>query len=232
MKAKAKDWLRLKVDEVNRQIRSYPWYRAFLLVSAVVGFLASFFSVWDQTFTLRMKIYDQAVIDFVASLQSPTSIYFFSLITQLGHQYFIVSVFLVLALVMVAKRRKKAAAVALISLAGSFLLSLFFKRFFGRLRPFGCINNGDCFSFPSGHATIAVYFYGLLSYLTFRFLSISLKTYLIISFFLTLLVTMIAFSRLFLSVHYLSDIFGGIFLGSAWLMLAIFVIDVLYNGLD
>jgi len=117
--------------------------------------------------------------------------------------------------------------VALLSLLGSGFFILFFKNFFGRPRPFDCLGN-DCFSFPSGHVTLSFYLYGLLNYLIFRFFSFPLRKTLILSFFLGVLIILIAFSRIFLFLHYPSDLLAGFLLGGAWLLLAIFLIDILY----
>jgi undecaprenyl-diphosphatase len=130
------------------------------------------------------------------------------------------------------KRRKRAAAVTFLTLAGSVFFIYFLKSVFGRARPIGCLDNGDCLSFPSGHATLAFYFYGLIGYLFFRFFPISNRGFLILAFIIALLIILISLSRLFLGVHYPSDLIGGMFLGGSWLLLAILLIDMLYCGLD
>ncbi|MFC1727390.1 phosphatase PAP2 family protein [Patescibacteria group bacterium] len=226
---KIKQWLKFEKQDLSQRIRTYPGYRLFLLFSAAFGFFVSFLDVWGEVYSPRMKDYDQMVIDWIIGFKTPLIGLFFNFVTQMASPFFIILIFILLALIMVNKRRKRAAVVALVSLLGSYLLSIFFKKYFGRYRPFGCLNNGDCYSYPSGHATIATYFYGLLNYLIFRFLPISLRSFLMISFFLAVLIFLISVSRLFLEVHYLSDLIGGFFLGGAWLMLAVFLIDVLYH---
>lgn len=119
----------------------------------------------------------------------------------------------------------------LLTLLGSSLVNYFFREFFGRPRPFGCLKTIiglSCFSFPSGHATGAAYFYGMLDYLIFRFLPMPLKSFLKVSLGIAILVILVGLSRIFLTVHYPSDIIGGFFLGGAWLILGILLIDILY----
>jgi undecaprenyl-diphosphatase len=134
-----------------------------------------------------------------------------------------------LSTLLILKNRKKAAVVSLVTLIGSVVFIYFFKVFFGRVRPNGCLNSGDCLSFPSGHTALSVYFYGLLIYLVWRFFPISLKKFLIISLTILFLVVLIGLSRIVLQVHYPSDILAGTFLGGSFLLLAIWLIDLLYR---
>lgn len=223
-----KDWLYFEKEDLDKRIRNYPKFRIILVFSAVAFFLVSIFWLWDKTFSSRVRFLDIWLVSFISQFQTPLLTNFFSLITFLGSGYFIAAVFFFLALLLAIKRRKRAAAIVLLSLVVSGFLIPLIKEYFGRSRPFGCLPPADCFSFPSGHATLSFYFYGLLAYLVFRFLPVSLKSFLAIGAAIIALVFLIALSRVFWGVHYPSDILGGFFLGGAWLLLAIFFIDVLY----
>lgn len=229
---KLKEWLEFEKQDLDKKIRHYPKFRVLLLLSFAFGCLVSLFWVWTKTSSLAVKDSDQLVIGVAAQLKTPPVESFFKGVTFLGSEVFVVLAIAVLALVLAIKGRKRAAFVALFSLLGSALFIYFFKNLFGRTRPSGCLDNGDCLAFPSGHTTAAVYYYGLLNYLVWRFLPVSLKTFLVICFFIVFTVLLIAVSRLVLGVHYLSDVLGGFFLGGTWLVLAIFLIDVLYAGTD
>ncbi len=100
--------------------------------------------------------------------------------------------------------------------ASSLLLTLIIifitKALIMRIRPLNALVNETAFSFPSGHVTTSVVFFGLLCYLVLR----KSKLYnikLISDLASTLLVLLIFFSRLFLNVHWFSDVLGGLFLG-------------------
>lgn len=231
--AKIRNWLKLEKEDLDKRIRSYPKFRASILLAAILGFLVSLTWLGERSLSIRVRALDQNIAELIARLKTPFLVKLFSWITVLGADYFIISLFFILAIILVIKNRKRAAAVALFSLAGSALVGIIFRNFlFFRLRPSGCITTifmiDSCASFPSGHTTWAFYFYGLLNYLIFRFLPIPVKKFLIISFIIASLVTLIALSRLFLGVHYPSDIIGGFFLGGAWLFIAILLIDILY----
>jgi undecaprenyl-diphosphatase len=223
-----KTWLLLEKQDLDKRIRSYSRFRLLLLASIILGFFVSVFWLWQKTFSLKVKEFDNTVMVWISQLPITDLRKFFSLVTQLGSGFWIGAMFIILAVLLVSRKRKRAAAVVGFTLAGSAFFIFFLKDFFGRSRPFGCLPPGDCLAFPSGHATISFYFYGLLDYLIFRFLPISLKTFLIVSFFIGILILLIALSRLFLGFHYPSDLLAGFFLGGTWLLLAVFLIDILY----
>jgi len=225
---KIKDWFLLEKQDLDKRIRTYPRFRILLLSATILGFFVSIFWLWQKIFSPEIKLFDEWTVNFISQFRTPFLMKYFSLITHLGSGFFIIAAFLALATLLMIRKRKRAAIAALFSLAGSAALIFFLKDFFGRPRPFGCLAPDDCLSFPSGHATLAFYFYGLLDYLIFRFLPVSLKKFLIISFLIVILIILIALSRLFLGFHYSSDLLAGFFLGGSWLLLAIFLIDVLY----
>lgn len=226
---KIKDWLLFEKNDLDKRIRSYPRFRLWLLLSSAFGFIVSLLWLWTKTSSLKIEAFDRELMVLVSQIKTPFLIDFFGLVTFIGSLAFMALSVLFLAFVLILRKRKKAAAVAIFSTLGSIFFIFFFKIIFSRARPTGCLDNGDCWAFPSGHATLAFYFYGLLDYLIWRFLPISLKTFLVTSFWIVLLVILIALSRLFLNVHYPSDLLGGFFLGGAWLLLTIFLIDILYS---
>jgi undecaprenyl-diphosphatase len=228
MKAKLKNWWDFQKEDLSRRIRSYPKLRSFLLFFTFIGLTVSLVLTRERSQFLPMLFWDKQVLAFLTPFKTPLTVSFFELITFLGSDVFISLAFFALALFLALKRRKRAAAAALLSYLGSLSFLFFFKNFFGRLRPFGCLAGADCLSYPSGHTTLSVYFYGLLSYLIWRFLPVSLKAFIMIAALLLVLTLLILASRLFLDAHYPSDLLGGIFLGGSWLTAAILLIDILY----
>lgn len=76
------------------------------------------------------------------------------------------------------------------------------------------------FSFPSGHAALAVALYGSLWYLIFLNLS-GLSSKLILTTFAVLVVVLVATSRLVLGVHYFPDVIAGMAVAAVWLLVGI-----------
>ncbi len=115
---------------------------------------------------------------------------------------------------------------------GGFIINYVMKLCFHRLRPprplIDPLNN---FSFPSGHATAAFIFYGLLTYLIWKTNIPKMYKY-IIGTLLILFSFLIGFSRIYLRVHYPSDVAAGFCIGFAWLIINIWLFTRLKKRSD
>jgi len=226
---KLKNWLWLEKEDLANRVFHYSKFRLLVLASAIIGFFVSIIWTWRAVLiSQQLQSFDIFFLDLTAAWINRDLINFFEAITVLGSPLFIYAFFFALSFILIVQRKKRAAASALVSLSGSLVFVLLLKELFGRQRPSGCLSETDCLSFPSGHTTLAFYFYGLLDYLVFRFIPLKVKHFLAISAFLFLLALLVSFSRVVLSVHYPSDLIGGFFLGGAWLSLTVLFIDILY----
>ncbi len=116
----------------------------------------------------------------------------------------------------------------LLNLVCAWLINFALKTSFHRDRPnFARLVNETGFSFPSTHAMVSAAFYGFLVYLCIVFLKKPIKQ--ILSAILILLVLMIGISRVYLGVHYASDVTAGILLGFAWVILFTYFIDKVHT---
>lgn len=103
---------------------------------------------------------------------------------------------------------------------GSITLNLLLKHFYHRPRPLLPLTSASGLSFPSGHAMISASFYGLLIYLCWRHVdNRSLRWLLTVL--LTALILLIGLTRVYLRVHYASDVLAGFAAGGLWLLIAI-----------
>ncbi len=122
------------------------------------------------------------------------------------------------------KHWKRAVEITIIGLGG-FLVNYFMKLSFHRLRPPNpLIDKLNNFSFPSGHATAAFIFYGLLTYLIFKTKIPGLYKY-ISGTLLIMFSLLIGFSRIYLRVHYTSDVLAGTCFRFAWLILTVWLFE-------
>jgi undecaprenyl-diphosphatase len=134
-------------------------------------------------------------------------------------------------LYLIKKNWKRAVEIAVIGIGG-FVVNYFMKLSFRRIRPpHPLIERLQNFSFPSGHATSAFIFYGLLTYLIWK-TKISRPYKYIIGFILILFSIIIGFSRVYLRVHYPSDVVAGFCIGFAWLLLTIYLFERLKKKTD
>ncbi|WP_400191834.1 phosphatase PAP2 family protein [Hymenobacter sp. B81] len=103
---------------------------------------------------------------------------------------------------------------------GSITLNLLLKSFYNRPRPALPLTSASGLSFPSGHAMISASFYGLLIYLVWQHVeNRSLRWLLTVL--LTTLILLIGLTRVYLRVHYASDVLAGLAAGLLWLLIAL-----------
>ena len=76
------------------------------------------------------------------------------------------------------------------------------------------------YSFPSGHSMVSMAFYGIIIYLVYKNVSNKYLKWVLISL-LSLLILSIGFSRIYVGVHYFTDVAGGLLLGLAYLIIYI-----------
>ena len=111
----------------------------------------------------------------------------------------------------------------LINLLSVFILNYILKLIFSRERPIDINLIAETgYSFPSGHAMISLAVYGFLAYLLWKS---NYKYKKIGSSLLILLIVLIGISRIYLGVHYTSDVIGGFIISLSYLL---FFIDIIY----
>lgn len=231
---KARRWISWEVKDLDLRIRNYPRFRLLLFGLTVAAFLSSLFWLWGQTNSPAIRRLDTAAALAAAQLAHPWLTALMKLITTLGDENWIILAILFVGAYLLLHRRKRAAAVTWAVLFAGGLVNSYLRHFiFSRPRPGGCIETyfriDSCFAFPSGHALWSAYFYGLFLYLVFRFLKISIHRFALLTAGMVILVVLIGLSRVYLGVHYLTDVIGGLIHGGAWLLLAILAIDLLYH---
>jgi membrane-associated phospholipid phosphatase len=112
--------------------------------------------------------------------------------------------------------RPRAAAFMAINMAGAAALDLALKHAFHRVRPLAFFGTSPgSYSFPSGHALGSLCFYGALAALLSARI-VGRRARLCIWTIAALLVVMIGFSRVYLGVHYPSDVIGGYCAAIVW----------------
>jgi membrane-associated phospholipid phosphatase len=140
-------------------------------------------------------------------------------VTQLGSTAVLVLVTALAAVVLLRLGRRGDAAFVVVALAGAEALTWSLKAVFQRERPSFAdpVATASSFSYPSGHALISLAVYGGLAYLLLGSLRSARARNLCLGF-AALVVAAIGFSRLYLGVHYLSDVLAGYAFAFAWLV--------------
>lgn len=183
------------------------WICAFLFIGLTV-----------MVFTGIMHSVDEGVQAFILHIRNSKLTNVFTVITNIGGAYALLSISVLLLLI---KRDKKISLMIAINLAMVFITSQIFKFIFRRSRPAEIfLVNATGYSYPSGHMMVSSAFYFYILYLINK--KVKNKIIKVIIFIFTvLLVFLIGFSRIYLGVHYTTDIIGGLILAILYLMIYI-----------
>ncbi len=141
-------------------------------------------------------------------------------ITLLGKSQVLIAFIITAALLLFIWRKYTYILPLFVSVIGSGLFAFLGKMAIHRPRPETALYTENYFSFPSAHATIALSFYGFLAYIVLRRLS-SWKSKVNLLFVSVLIILTIGLSRIYLGVHYISDIWSGYLIGAMWLLIAV-----------
>jgi membrane-associated phospholipid phosphatase len=200
--------------------------RLLLLLGLFAGAIFLFGWIAHEIFDENEIAFDNNVLAFFSThIVRPRLTPFMKSITYFASGTFLQIIYILLIVAyLIFKKFRRAVEIIAIGLGG-YLIGYFMKLAFHRTRPtqplIGPLHN---FSFPSGHATSGFIFYGLISYLVFKS-SIPKPYKYLLTTLLILFSLLIGFSRVYLRVHYPSDVIAGFCIGFAWLLLSIFLME-------
>ena len=148
----------------------------------------------------------------------PKNVHIFESITRLGSApYLGVFILMVIAVLWFCQKKRAILPYLVANLFSAVLVELILKPFIHRLRPsYGLIIQSG-YSFPSGHAAAVTVAYGLAFGLSCYYLKETWHR-LIIGILFGSLILLVMWSRVYLGVHYLSDVLGGFILGTAQIL--------------
>ncbi|MCX8020876.1 MAG: phosphatase PAP2 family protein [Chitinophagaceae bacterium] len=191
-----------------------------IFILLIIGILISF-----MVFVFRYTKPDEVLLKEISHRRTETLTLFLKNITFLGGHKFLIPGFLtfIIALTLL-KKRKEAFWVFVFALTGLWL-QMSMKKWFQRPRPDDLLIAGITnYSFPSGHAMMSLLFFGsLILLLKDPIKKVWMRRALTVFFIFLILV--IGFSRMYLGVHYLSDVLAGYCLGAVLLLLVNYFIN-------
>ena len=165
-----------------------------------------------------INLIDTGIYNLIFKLQSVPATVFMKFMSYLGSATILIT--LTITILIFSKNKKKSILIA-INLVTVFLLNKLLKVIIGRERP-GVLRlveeNG--YSFPSGHAMVSMGFYGYIIYLIYK----NVKNKKIRNIMITILASLIfliGISRIYLGVHYATDIIGAYIIGLIYLYIFI-----------
>jgi undecaprenyl-diphosphatase len=195
----------------------------FSLVCSV-AFLILFAWLSEEVFEGDLQRFDIATRMEVHEFFSPQLTKFMQAMTFLGSIGFLTALFAILVAVWLFKGMKRPAVWLMIAVGGSVILDVSLKLSFHRTRPVPFVGGvPQTYSFPSGHALSSFCFYGVLAGLlcariqnrTIRVLVWTVSAALVLA---------IGLSRIYLGVHYPTDVIAGYIAAAAWVSTLLFAV--------
>jgi len=137
----------------------------------------------------------------------------------------LLAVSFLIAAYLLYKHHKKDVLLLAVGMIGDAFLITAIKSLAHSARPLNGIISEQGFSFPSGHVVSAVVLFGLLAYFAWEHRK-SKKMKIFSSLIFLMIAFAVGFDRIYLNVHWLSDVLGGYLLGIFWLTFSIFLFQV------
>lgn len=215
---------------IRRERREYVAYAFSLLVGLTLCFAAlyGFIEITDELMEGNVAAFDDAVARFVFDHRTDTRTAILRVVTELGDAAAYIVFLLATAVYFYFRRHNWILSIQIALVLGSTaLINIILKTIIDRDRPAGeHLVAVSAQSFPSGHSMSSIAFYGFLIYLAWNYLPhrwMKITATVV----LTLLIGLIGLSRIYLGVHYPSDVAAGFTGGLFWLVFCILAFQTL-----
>lgn len=159
--------------------------------------------------------FDNSIYSVISKIKSPVITSVVKVITDFASERVLV---LLTLLIFVLFKNKNIALITSLNLINVLILNQTFKHVFLRPRPDEMMIQVSGYSFPSGHSMTSLAFYGLIIYLIWKS-ELKKNSKYIITIILSLLILLIGLSRIYLKVHYASDVLAGFALATSYLII-------------
>ncbi len=200
-------------ERVWRWLTARPWLAAALLLIGI-----GIWTVAELGSELRegeLLPVDLLILAVIRPYHHPWLFLLATFFSQLlAFPYVLALIIPALVYLFITRRVRAALALMLVPLGTTAIVELL-KRIFERRRPATAIVHALGQSFPSGHATLSVVIYGLLGYCVWRYLTVRRWARAMVVALTILLILATGLSRVYLEVHYPSDVLAGWAAGSA-----------------
>ena len=173
------------------------------------------------------NIVDKKIYNLIISLKSDVVTKIFKIITSFAGITFMIITTIVILFI---KKLKHKRVIIILNLINDVVLNNILKLIFKRDRPIDIMLVEESgYSFPSGHTMVACIFYGFIIYLINKS-NYSKKTKIVINSILTTLIILIGISRIYLGVHYATDVIGSYLIGISYLIIFIHFVEKYQNN--
>lgn len=168
------------------------------------------------------NVIDKSIYNLIISIKSDIFTKLFIFISRLASTKFLIIISII---ILFLKKLKNKRYIIIYNLIFSVILNNILKLIFRRIRPLDImLIEIKGYSFPSGHTMAASIFYGTIIYLIYKS-KINKNIKIILISLLTILVLLIGISRIYLGVHYASDVIGGYLVSISYLIISIYFLN-------
>lgn len=195
------------------------WFALFIAVFILFSIIGSLYN--NEIISIDVFMHDLVV----NNLRSDVLTFIMLFITNFCNPIILILLSLVILLIC---KDKKMGLIIIINLLVSILLNIIFKGIIQRDRPledFLITESG--YSFPSGHSMVSMAYYGLIIYFIYKKIKAK-RVRNVLMILIGLLILAIGFSRIYLGVHFASDVIGGFLISIIYLVCAIKLLNLKY----
>ena len=216
---------------IRKGIKKY-WAELALMSGELLLLLVLFFTALLGFIIIARRIFfenkvefDFKVLGWISGQVTDSATSLMKFLSFMGDHRFLIpaNIALIIYFLFIKKHRWYSIKIPMVAISSVLIMSTL-KLIFQRPRPLiPLLEAARGMSFPSGHAMTSVTFYGLLIYLVFHNFSNRIFRW-SAAIFLTTLILGIGFSRIYLRVHYASDVIAGFCVGLIWLLLSLWLL--------
>ncbi|PRY52646.1 undecaprenyl-diphosphatase [Arcticibacter pallidicorallinus] len=210
-------------EELKRSFTVFS--KGFLVAMLVFISLISFFVLAKMILIDENEAFDREIYSLIEPHTNETTSRIMVIYSWIGGTQFMLpaNILLICYCLFIRKNRWQSIKLGAIALSSVCVMHLL-KLLFNRPRPLiPLLEPAHGLSFPSGHAMTSITFFGLFIYLTVKYIKNKfLKIFLVIL--LLSFIVIIGYSRIYLRVHYPSDVLAGYCMGTIWLVLCLWLL--------
>lgn len=209
------------INNIKKWIRKY---NKWLFLSL---FILLFLLIVETVFVKEIFVIDDYIYHHISKLISDNFTNFFKVITHFGDAPILIIICLTTIIFI---NNKRIGTYMTLNLAINFVFNQYMKIFFQRPRPIDLmIVEETDYSFPSGHSMVSMAFYGFIIFLIWKYIK-NKKIKWLYSIILSILIIIVGISRIYLGVHYASDVLAGFCFSIAYLIIYTTVISNKLTG--
>ena len=199
-----------------------------VFIAAALALITATLFVWlAQVVVIEKRdLFDTLAFNYLQQWTSPENTNIALVVTRGGSDVFLIAIYLLVLVYFVRNKYKRQTIQLVIIVSAAFLWNYLLKHIFQRPRP--SLQHLDyviSYSFPSGHTQATFTLCGILAYIIWK-TKWSFITKLVVTIFLFFYACLIGLSRVYLHVHYLSDVVAGACAALCWLATAAVVIKL------